>query len=48
MSELTKIDDRTIYAPDLMLKLSWLWLIAAAFVYHWKYLLGNKENRQPK
>ena len=42
---LTQIDYKAIYAPELMLKLSWLWLITAAFVCHWKYLLGSKQNR---
>lgn len=34
---------KPIYAPDLMLKLSWLWLIAAAYIYQWKYQLTNKK-----
>ena len=45
---LTKIDYKSIYAPDLMLKLSWLWIIAAAYVYHWKYQLTNKRNQKLK
>jgi hypothetical protein len=45
---LTKIDYKAIYAPDLMLKLSWLWIIAAAYVYQWKYLLSNKRNHKQK
>ena len=48
LEALTKIDYKAIYAPDLMLKLSWLWIIAAAYVYHWKYLLSNKQNRKSK
>ena len=41
---LTKIDYKSTYVPDFMLKLSWLWLIAAAYIYQWKYLLINKKN----
>ena len=45
---LTKIDYKAIYAPDLMLKLSWLWLMAAAYIYQWKYLLSNRRNQKQK
>ena len=45
---LTKIDYKSIYAPDLMLKLSWLWIIAAAYVYQWKYQLTNKRTQKRK
>lgn len=43
---LTKIDYRSIYAPDLMLKLSWLWIVTAAYVYQWKHQLTNKRNQR--
>ena len=48
LEALTEIDYKAIYAPDLMLKLSWLWIIAAAYVYNWKYLLSNKQKRKSK
>ena len=48
IEELTKIDYKAIYAPDLMLKLSWLWLIAAAYIYQWKSLLSHKRNQKSK
>ena len=39
LEALTEIDHQAIYAPDLLLKLWWLWVIAAAYVYRWKYLI---------
>jgi len=46
---LTEIDYKAIYyAPDFILKLSWLWIIAAAYVYQWKYQLTSKRNHQSK
>ena len=44
----TEPDIKHIPAPDVMLKLSWLWIIAAAYVYNWKYLLSNKQKRKSK
>lgn len=43
---LTRVDYKSIYAPDLMLKLSWLWIIAAAYVYQWKYLIDKRKNKK--
>lgn len=40
---LAKVDYKTIYAPDLILKFSWLWLIVAAYIYQWKYLIENRK-----
>lgn len=48
LEALTKIDYKSIYAPDLMLKLSWLWIIAATYVYNWNFLLSNKQKRKSK
>ncbi|MEM8718670.1 MAG: hypothetical protein AAGE84_05100 [Cyanobacteria bacterium P01_G01_bin.39] len=45
---LTTVDYKAIYAPDLMLKLSWLWFITAAYLYHWKYQLSHKRNQKYK
>ena len=42
---LTEIDYKSIYVPDFILKLSWLWLIAAAYLYHWKYLFSKRKSR---
>ena len=43
---LTQIDYKAIYVPDLMLKLSWIWLITAAYAYQWK--LSNKRSEKHK
>lgn len=50
LEELTKVDYKMICAPDFMLKLSWLWFIAAAYIYNWKYIFekriqDNYQNR---
>ena len=42
----TQTDVKSIPAPDVMLKLSWLWLIAAAYIYQWKYLIDNRRSKK--
>ena len=37
---------KSIPASDLMLKLSWLWIIAAAYVYQWKYRIDNRKSKK--
>ena len=31
------------FTANFILKLSWLWLIIAAYIYQWKYLIENKK-----
>lgn len=42
IEELMETNFKLICAPDFMLKLSWLWLIAAAYVYRWKCTFEKK------
>ena len=44
----TEPNIKSIPAPDVMLKLSWLWIIAAAYIYQWKYQLTNRKNSKRK
>ena len=43
VESLTKTDIKSICPPNIMLKLSWIWLIGAAYLYQWKYAIQPKK-----